>query len=232
MKTLPRVLQLLSLLLLVTVVSPNGSEVGAAREKGPGKSESVIPEHLPQVTAEILSFTATPATVLRGQTAVLSWRVANADHVWISQVERIDSGECIKRATGEMRVTPMAETTYRLHAWRWQTDVVAIQTVTVQVREASGVCRISGKILNDKREYATTVNLYSGDSTTPVRSTRVDVNGNYQFSGVLEGTYQVVPRGKYPFDRFSIGPNPRSQPVSCQPNGSHRADFTIKSNEG
>jgi hypothetical protein len=232
MKTFPRVLLLLFLLLLVAIVCPGGSEVGAARENGPGKNQSVIPTSLPQLSAEILSFTATPATVLRGQTAVLNWRVANADHIWISEVERIDAGVCIKQATGEMQVTPVADTTYRLHAWRWDTAVVAFQLATVRVREAAGFCRISGTILRDRREYATTVNLYSGDSKTALRSTRVDVNGNYQFSGVLEGTYQVVPRGRYPVDRFSIGPNPRSQPVSCQPNGSHRADFTIKSNEG
>jgi hypothetical protein len=225
MKKFLRVLPPLFLLLLVAIAWPYASETGVARNNA-----SATQKRLPPGSPEILSFTANPARVLKGEPATLSWRVSNAKHIWIASGDRPDAAECIKQEFGEMRVTPDGDTTYTLHVWSGGMEVS--QPVSVQVGQPTGFCSISGTISRDKPEYATTVDLYLGDSTKPLLSTRVDSNGFYKFSNVLEGTYQVVPKGRYPVDRFSIGPNPRSQRVSCQPNGSHRADFTIRSNEG
>jgi hypothetical protein len=129
-----------------------------------------------------------------------------------------------------MRVTPEKDTTYKLNVWG--KNIHILQQVTVHIVEPSGVCTISGSISNDKREYATRVDLYSADSAKPLLSTGVDSSGRYGFSSVPEGNYQVVLKGRYPDGRWAIGPIPRSRRVSCQPNGSHRADFRIGSTEG
>jgi hypothetical protein len=100
------------------------------------------------------------------------------------------------------------------------------------VNEPSGSCTISGQISNDKAEYATTVGLYAAGSAQPLLSTPVNSSGGYRFSSVPEGNYQVILKGRYPNGELAIGPIPRSQAISCQPNGSHRVDFRIGSREG
>jgi len=99
-------------------------------------------------------------------------------------------------------------------------------------------CTISGFINRDRSEYNTIVSLYRpGDSKTPLFSTTVNPSGQYSFSRVPVGRYVVIPKGKYPKvenpERMGgIGPIPYSQRVTCQPNGSHSADFRIGSTEG
>ena len=225
MKKSLRVLPPLFLLLLVAIVWPYASETGVARNNA-----SATQKRLPPGSPEILSFTANPARVLKGEPATLSWRVSNAKHIWIASGDRADAAECIKQEFGKCASRLMEIQPTPLHVWSGSIEVS--MPVSVQVGQPAGFCSISDTISGDKREYATTVDLYLGDSTKPLLSTRVDSNGFYKFSNVLEGTYQVVPKGRYPVDKFSIGPNPRSQRVSCQPNGSHRADFMIRSNEG
>lgn len=218
MKGFPRVLNLLSLL-LVSIVWSSG--LG---------SMAVAQKELPPGSPAILSFTATPARVLKGDASVLRWQVSNAEHIWISSVERLDSADCIRQASGEMRVTPEIATTYKLHVWG--RNILISQDVTVQVNEPSGFCTISGQIKNDKTEYATTVGLYATGSAQPLFSTPVNSSGEYGFSRVPEGNYQVIPKGRYPNGELAIGPIPRSHAISCRPNGSHRLHFRIGSREG
>jgi uncharacterized protein DUF1353 len=101
----------------------------------------------------------------------------------------------------------------------------------------SGFCTISGFINRDSRAYNTRVDLYRPGSKTPLFSTAVNGRGQYNFSRVPVGDYLVIPKGTYPEVENpgrmgGIGPIPYSQRVSCQPNGSHRADFRIGSSEG
>lgn len=218
MKGFPRLLKLLSLL-LVSIVWPSGVDSVALAQK-----------ELPPGSPAILSFTATPSRVLKGDASVLRWQVSNAEHIWLSRVERLDSADCVRQASGEMRVTPERSTTYKLHVWG--RNIHILQEITVQVDEPSGFCTISGQIRNDKTEYATTVGLYATGSAQPLFSTPVNSSGDYRFSRVPEGNYQVIPKGRYPNGELAIGPIPRSQTISCQPNGSHRVDFRIGSREG
>jgi hypothetical protein len=218
MKGFPRLLKLL-FLLLVSIVWPRGLD-----------SMAVAQKQLPPGSPAILSFTATPSRVLRGDASVLRWQVSNAEHIWISRVERPDSADCVRQASGEMQVTPERSTIYKLHVWGRNTHI--LQTVTVQVNEPSGSCTISGQISNDKTEYSTTVNLYAAGSSQPLLSTPVNSSGGYRFSSVPEGNYRVIPKGRYPNGKLAIGPIPNSQAISCQPSGSHRVDFRIGSTEG
>jgi hypothetical protein len=105
--------------------------------------------------------------------------------------------------------------------------------VVPSVPPVSNFCTISGQILRDKSEYRTIVGLYApGDNEKRLFSTTVGRGGQYRFVRVPVGEYEVVPRGNYPSSKLDIGPSPRSRRVSCQPNSSHSADFTIQSNEG
>ncbi len=225
MKAFPRILRGVCLLVLVAIVWPGGSDVGMGMETGSARQKP-----LPPGSPQILSFTASPSRILKGDAATLRWEVAQAEHIWISRVERPDSADCVKQASGEMRVTPETDTTYKLHAWGRSLHI--LREVTVQVTGPSGFCAISGQITNDKQEYATTVGLYLFESTTPAFSTQVDPSGRYGFPRVPEGTYRVIPKGKYPSGQLAIGPIPPSERLSCQPNGSHRANFRIGSREG
>jgi hypothetical protein len=226
MKGFSRFLQLSSLLLFLAIVWPGGSQVSVAVDNG-----SLTPNPLPQQSPEILSFTATPSRVFKGEAATLRWQVSGAEHIWVSTVERVDAANCLKQSSGEMQVTPNADTIYRLHAWSSNAHVV--QELTVQVAEfPSGTCKIVGQITNDRRVYATTVGLYALDSKTPLLSTDVDNDGFYGFSGVPAGIYQVIPTGKYPDGKLSIGPIPRSRRVVCQPNVTNHTNFRIGSTEG
>jgi hypothetical protein len=218
MKRFPRLLRLLSLL-LVSIVWSSGLE-----------SLAVAQKELPPGSPAILSFTATPSTILKGDASVLRWQVSNAEHIWISIVERPDSADCVRQASGEMRVTPERATTYKLHVWG--RNIHILREVTVQVNEPSGFCTISGEIRNYKTEYATTVGLYATGSAQPLFSTPVNSNGDFGFSRVPEGNYQVIPKGRYPDGKLAIGPIPRSYSILCRPNGSHRVHFRIGSNEG
>lgn len=227
MKGLPRLLRLMPLL-LVAIVCTGGPGPGAAMGK---KAAAQLPQRrLPPGSPEILEFTATPTSVVRGGEAVLRWRVINAQHIWLARSARPEDTDCIKEESGEMRVTPDRDTTYNLNVWAGSMHV--LKGVTVAVVAPSGVCTISGVVSNDRREYGTRVELYPFHSDRPLFSTAVDVRGRYQFLNVPEGDYRVRPRGNYPQTREFIGPMPASRDVHCQPNGSHRADFRIGSNEG
>jgi hypothetical protein len=95
----------------------------------------------------------------------------------------------------------------------------------------AGSCEISGSLKGDKKEYSTQVSLYLQDSRQPVMSVKAS-SGAYSFGDVKAGQYRVVPNGKYPNGRLSIGPNPSFRNVICQPNQRHHVNFSIQSLEG
>ena len=233
MKQCLRCVRLLSLLLLVAIVWPGGARAGEAVNEGP-----LAQKELPRGSPNIVSFVATPSTVRKGEAAILAWQISDAEHIWLSGVEPPDAAECLQAVSGETRVRPVNDTTYTLHAWG--RGITLSRQVTVQVIDTiPGFCTISGQIAKDRPEYSTTVGLHVPGSRSPLFSTAVDGTGRYNFPRVPTGIYEVRPQGKYPVDEFSAaatpqrqGPVPRSRSVSCEPNGSHPADFRIGSTEG
>lgn len=101
----------------------------------------------------------------------------------------------------------------------------------------AGVCTISGRVRDDKPGYQTQLTLRRIDRTASPISVRA-INGEYRFANVPEGTYEVTGRGKYPSQDTPRGPiglgifTNDNQTVECQPSGSHRLNFEIRSTEG
>lgn len=192
---------------------------------------------------KILSFTITPASIQTGQTATLQWQTENSEKVLVGErnpeLATNQSAEPILmprsvESSGSLQVTPSRTTTYSLKATKGPFSTFARSvTVTVTNPPPQGFCTIFGKVSKDKREYATTIGIYRpDDSRRAVLTKRVRVDGEYSIPNVPVGEYDVIPRGLYPSSRLNIGPNPRARRITCQPAGSHRADFTIQSNEG
>jgi hypothetical protein len=95
-------------------VFPTETKTYSLEARGPGGSVSgtvtvsvTIPSKEPP---GIISFTADPVSVSRGEAAVLRWQVKNASEV------RIDQGIGGVEASGVLRVTPETTTTYKLFA--------------------------------------------------------------------------------------------------------------------
>jgi hypothetical protein len=212
MKRFPRFLQFLPLLLLMVM-----------NYEAVAQTEKALP---PKIT----SFTTNSTRVFKGNEVVLSWRVFHAEHIWLSHGQLLNEMECLKETFGEIRVAPEKDTTYRLYAWTRQGHV--FQEIKVQVIEPTGSCTIMGLVSRDKEEYATTIGLYSPGSANRLFSMPVDDTGQYTFLNVPAGVYDVMPKGRYPLDRFSIGPIPRSRRVVCEQNVRHQVNFRIGSNEG
>jgi hypothetical protein len=178
---------------------------------------------------EILSFTAEPSTIRKGEASILQWRVSgDPENILIIRDRQLPPITRVE-AVGQMRVTPDRTASYQLVVRFGDQDTE--RSVTVQVIEPSGHCTISGRIIRDRREYATTVGLYSPDSETRLFSTSVD-KGRYRFSKVPVGRYRVIPEGRYPNGKLALGPKPSYQDVSCQSNRSYTVDFKIVSWEG
>lgn len=174
----------------------------------------------------ILSFTATPAVVHKGEEVVLRWRVSGAEHIWLSIGPTLDASRCIEQESGELRVTPSVDGTPTLHAYGQGSHVS--QEAPIQV-DVEGFCTISGEVARDKKEYGTSVGLFRLNSKTRTSAATVDSQGRYSFPRVPVGDYRVVVTGTYP---SSVMPSPRSANIQCLANGSHRADFRIASTEG
>jgi peptidoglycan-associated lipoprotein len=103
-------------------------KVAAAPPPPPPPTEAkVIPPPPPPSppAARINSFTAEPATIQRGQSATLSWSVANATDI------SIDQNVGAIQANGTRSVSPMASTTYTLTARG--TGSMDTRSVTVNV---------------------------------------------------------------------------------------------------
>jgi hypothetical protein len=207
-------------------------------------SECRPPKSFP-TDMKILSFTITPASIVVGQTATLQWQTENSETVLVGvrnpEVTVDPSAELILKprtvgSSGSLQVTPSRTTTYALKATKGALSMYP-NSVTVTVTNAPppprGFCTISGKVSNDRREYATVIGIYHvDDSRRPVFTRKVPVGGEYSIPNVRVGEYDVIPRGSYPSSKMNIGPNPRARRIVCQPGGSHPANFEIKSNEG
>ncbi len=76
----------------------------------------------------INSFTATPATIQRGQSATLAWNVTGATSIVIN-----NGGGSVSGATGTRTVSPTATTTYTLTASSTTDARTATCTVTIQL---------------------------------------------------------------------------------------------------
>ena len=106
-----------------------------------------------------------------------------------------------------------------------------------QPPKPAAVCTISGRIKDDKPEYQTLLTLRRIGSTA-TQMTANAINGAYRFTNVPAGTYEVIGKGKYPSEDTSRGPiglgifTNDSQTIECQPSGSHRLNFEIRSTEG
>jgi len=220
MKRFPRLLPLFSLSLL-PFIWPGGSEGGVAMHNG-----AVTREWLAPASPQILSFTATPSVIRKGEEVILRWRVSGAEHIWLSIAPSLDATRCIEQESGEIRVTPSLDGTLTLHAYGQGMHV--FQEAAIQVI-VEGFCTISGEVERDRSEYGTRIELYRLNSKTPTLTAILDSRGQYSFSRVPVGDYRVVPTGRYP---SSVRPAPRSVNIQCFPNGSHRANFRIASTEG
>lgn len=96
-----------------------------------------------------------------------------------------------------------------------------------------GVCSISGRVRGDKPAYQTHIELLRAPENVRIRSIGVNANGEYRFQNVPEGSYLLVPRGRYPGnDRLGVAPSPPSEEVACHPNRNYHKDFKITSTEG
>ena len=99
----------------------------------------------------------------------------------------------------------------------------------------AAVCSIGGRIDNDMSAYRTKVGLYRDNGSRTPFSFDKSHRREDMPPIVPVGNYLVIPKGNYPSGGGREGglwPFPRSQRVSCRPNGSHRADFRIESDEG
>lgn len=209
------------------------------------KSVAECPKEMPG-GPKVLSLTAEPPRLTRGQTATIRWETENAEQVFVGEpnpawsmanpLEPVLAPRAVD-VTGSLPVTPTQTTTYRLQVKKG--GMFVFKDVTVEVGSAPpppGFCTISGEVRRDKPEYMTRITLRSeGAPAHPPRSATVDTSGRYTFSQVPEGTYVVMPRGRYPVGDGKLGslaPSPPSQRVVCEPNGSHSADFVIKDTEG
>jgi len=79
----------------------------------------------PKPAAVVNRFTAEPSTITRGESATLSWDVANATSV------TIDNGIGTVAPKGTYKVSPSSNTTYRLNAKGEGGDAVASASVNV-----------------------------------------------------------------------------------------------------
>lgn len=243
MKLFPRFLQLLTPLLLVALVWLGGQDVGGVvagqgvNQNSNQNTNAAPPRNVWRRTvpggARIESFTATPPRIRKGEATILRWQVKNADKLLVYPDQREDIGTAVGGPSGELRVTPERTTTYHLKVTRGSGSEIG--RALVQVIEAPpppGFCTIFGQVKDDKGSYNTIVGLYNADgSGRPLLWAKAEA-GRYRIANVPEGTYRVTPKGNYPPGGGRGGGLAPialfTQPVTCQPNGSHRADFEIR----
>jgi peptidoglycan-associated lipoprotein len=83
------------------------------------------PKELPKPAAKVLSFTAEPSTIMRGESSTLKWNVENATSV------SIEPGIGTVPASGSRQVFPGNNTTYTLNAMGAGGNDSSTATVTV-----------------------------------------------------------------------------------------------------
>jgi hypothetical protein len=186
---------------------------------------------------EILSFSAIPQTIRAGQSATLSWRVANATSVFI------DNGIGTQPASGSVTVTPSKTTTYNLTAIgnpnagaQVTVEVITAPSIVVSAL-ASPMLQTAGTggattsyTLTNAGGSSTTVLLgQSGQFFTqsPAQfalaagaSQVVTVTGLAQSAGAFEGAALVSGAGAVQNLRVPIkllSTTPPAQPVSARP---------------
>ena len=136
----------------------------------------------------------------------------------------------LSRTGGNLEIRKVKETG-GFAEWTWK------KREQPQPLNPAGVCTIFGQVKDDKPGYNTRLTLRRVDRTAPPISVRAN-NGEYRFTNVPEGTYEVTGVGRYPSEDTPRGPiglgifTNDSQTVECQPSGSHRLNFVIRSTEG
>ena len=129
-----RFLSLLALPLLFIVIScssPNTSSTNATAASSPSQQEKplITLPSADKTSLPVIQFSAAPASIAPGATAVLSWNVTNATTV------TIDHGIGDVSATGTKGVSPTSPTTYKLAAAN--SSGSAIKTVSINVTQAA-----------------------------------------------------------------------------------------------
>ena len=168
----------------------------------------------------ISSFTATPATIDRGESSTLRWRTSNADSVSISA--SINPGVGTVNAEGSRVVSPTATTTYTLTA----TNSVGSATAKVTVR-VRGAPQISGftaspatidkgksSTLSWRTTDATSVSIDQGIGAVSASGSRkVSPSSTTTYtltaanaSGSVTATAKVTIRGSPKISRFTVTP--------------------------
>jgi hypothetical protein len=112
---------------------------------------SVSTREAPRVV--IQRFAANPATIMPGQTSILSWQVLNADEVEISGIGKVNN------QGGTTPVTPDQTTTYRLTARNKTSEVTDTVTVTVEQPVTPQVRIISFRAAPTDIRYGESSNL-------------------------------------------------------------------------
>ena len=130
-------LSLLALPLLFFVVSCSTSNTSSSASTNATSTSSSSQQEKPLITLPsadktnlpVIQFSAAPAFIAPGATAVLSWNVTNATTV------TIDHGIGAVSATGTKNVSPTSPTTYKLSAAN--SSGSAIKTVSINVTQAA-----------------------------------------------------------------------------------------------
>lgn len=119
-------IRIASLVALAVVVSACGpKKVAPTPPPPPTPPADTRPAPAAPQAAVVNQFVVEPASIERGQTAVLRWSVANASGI------AIDNGIGTVPATGTRNITPTATTTYRLTATSAGGNATATATVTI-----------------------------------------------------------------------------------------------------
>lgn len=182
----------------------------------------------------IEQFSVSSPTIFEGRLVTLRWRTRFADQTWIIPNDWSGSGMVSKpdntvASSGRLRIRPEKSTVYTLIARNAAGEVTRM--LEVRVASEEGTCTISGRLDGDRSEYDSRVNLHRAGSETVVAFVPVK-DGVYTFENVNAGNYRLVPVGKYPNDRLSLGPKPRSRDLTCRRNQRHHVNFAIVSWEG
>lgn len=130
-------LSLLALPLLFFIVSCAASNTSSPASTNASSTSSPSQQEKPLITlpsadktnVPVIQFSAAPASIAPGATAVLSWNVTNATTV------TIDHGIGAVSATGTKNVSPTSPTTYKLSAAN--SSGSAIKTVSINVTQAA-----------------------------------------------------------------------------------------------
>lgn len=172
----------------------------------------------PEVSTPLPSisyFRANPSRIQRGQSATLSWNVANAQRVSISP------GSSSLPATGSRRVSPSSTTRYTLIAKNAAGEKRAQKIIQVI---APSTCTISGRVTGRDRKFVRTIGIFDPSTYRLLYEIPLDRNGRYSSSNLPAGDYRVVPLSGGKFELLS---SPAYRNVRCRGDKSFTVDFDI-----